>query len=147
MEKTTLKFQQLKYAYERLDEALKLKFPTPQTKIDTVVHRFEIITASLLVFLKMRLDSEAKIKVASPQEAISTARSLGIFPADERWSELIRDRNSVARSFSDENSAEIYSKIKNEYLAMIKDFIKNYATLRLLPKNHRQYLAKIKTSI
>jgi nucleotidyltransferase substrate binding protein (TIGR01987 family) len=147
MEKATYKFKRLNLAYERLEEALSLEFPTPETRNDAVIRRFEFAAESLWEFLKTRLDCEAHITVTTPPEIIRDSRATGIFPADKRWSAVIRDRIVAARVYNDKTSAEICSRVEDEYLAMFEDFIRNYATLRLLPKKDRQYLSSVKSGM
>jgi nucleotidyltransferase substrate binding protein (TIGR01987 family) len=127
MEKVNYKFEQLEKASARLDEALLLEFPTPETKADSVIRRFEFTTELFWKFLKALLDFQGHEVVASPREVIRTAKSAGVIQSDDVWIELIEDRNMTSHTYDDKKAVEIYDRIRDKYAKMFREFIENYA--------------------
>jgi nucleotidyltransferase substrate binding protein (TIGR01987 family) len=130
MDKVNYKFEQLQNASTRLDEALSLEFPTPETKTDAVIQRFEFTTELFWKFLKALLEFHKVEASQFPIEVIRTAKEKGILPADDRWALLIRDRNLTSHTYDDAKASEIYNNIKNEYAAMFRNFINDYTRTR-----------------
>jgi nucleotidyltransferase substrate binding protein (TIGR01987 family) len=129
MEKVNYKFEQLRNASARLDEALARWHEEPGDLVvqDSVIQRFEFTTELFWKFLKILLESKGHEVVASPLEVIRVAKTAGILEASDKWAELIHDRNLTSHTYDDEQATEIFNKIKDEYAAMFRDFIENYA--------------------
>jgi len=78
MEKVEYKFEQLRNAYVKLEEALALEFPTPSTKADAVIQRFEFTAELFWKFLKSLLEFKGAIVDAAPVDVIRAAKEAGI---------------------------------------------------------------------
>jgi len=126
MEKVNYKFEQFRKASDRLNEALVLEFPTPETKSDSVIQRFEFTTELFWKFLKELLEFRGHGVIPSPMEVIRTAKSANILKADDRWAELIQDRNITSHTYDDVQAMSIYVKIRDIYASMFKQFIGDY---------------------
>jgi len=126
MEKVNYKYEQLQNAYGRLAEALSLDFPTPATKADSVIQRFEFTTELFWKFLKALLDFKGVIVNASPVDVIRAAKAAGLLAADDKWITLVHDRNITSHTYDDAQAMAIYEKIKDLYANMFKQFIESY---------------------
>ena len=127
MEKVEYKFKQLQNAFTRLEEALSLEFPTPSTKVDSVIQRFEFTTELFWKFLKALLEYKGVTVNAAPIDVIRAAKVAGVLPADDQWIALVRDRNITSHTYDDAQAMAIYERVKNIYTAMFKKFIGDYA--------------------
>ena len=126
MEKVDYKFQQLRHATERLEEALSLEFPTPETKADSVIQRFEFTTELFWKFLKALLEYKGIQVNAAPIDVIMAAKTAGMLTADDRWIAAVRDRNMTSHTYDDEKAMEIYGRIRDVYVSMFKQFVEKY---------------------
>ena len=127
MEKVNYKFEQLQNAFARLEEALSLDFPTPATKADSVIQRFEFTSELFWKFLKTLLEFKGVIVIAAPVDVIRAAKAAGVLTSDDQWIALIRDRNITSHTYDDAQAMAIYDRIKNNYAIMFKQFIEEYA--------------------
>jgi nucleotidyltransferase substrate binding protein (TIGR01987 family) len=127
MDKVNYKFEQLRNAFGKLEEALSLDFPTPETKADSVIQRFEFTTELFWKFLKALLEHKGVIANATPVDVIRAAKTAGILAADDQWIALIRDRNITGHTYDEAQAIAIYDRVKNTYVAMFKQFIESYA--------------------
>ena len=128
MEKVRYKFEQLQNAAARLDEALAL--PDSPIKTDAVIQRFEFTTELFWKFLKILLEYDRVNFTPSPRETIRAAKTSGYLPSDDLWMQLIDDRNIASHTYNDTKAQEVYNNIKNNYTAMFREFINDYARTR-----------------
>jgi len=127
MEKVNYKFEQLQNSSARLEEALSLDFPTPSTKVDSVIQRFEFTTELFWKFLKALLEYKGVTVNAAPIDVIRAAKAAGILSADEQWIAIICDHGITSHIYDEARAMTIYENIKNTYAAMFKQFIEDYA--------------------
>ncbi len=130
MEKINYKFSQLQQASRRLDEALALDFPTPDTKADSVIQRFEFTAELFWKFLKAVLDFKGVEVNAAPIDVVRAAKAVGFIAADETWIDLIRDRNLTSHTYDEAQAQEIYQRIRDRYAGMFREFIEQYGQNR-----------------
>ncbi|MCL2002253.1 nucleotidyltransferase substrate binding protein [Candidatus Saccharibacteria bacterium] len=128
MEKVNYKFEQLRSASARLDEALLM--PDSAIKVDAVIQRFEFTTELFWKFLKELLESNKVEAGHFPLDVIRAAKERAILAADEKWADLIRDRNLTSHTYNEEKAQEIYSNIKDKHAAMFREFINDYNRTR-----------------
>jgi len=125
-EKVKYKFEQLHKVSARLNEALLLEFPSPETKADCCIQRFEFTTELFWRFLKVLLEFKGISVNASPVDVIREAKAAGILDADERWIALVRDRTLTSHTYDDAQAKVIYDRIRDTYANMFKVFIEHY---------------------
>ncbi len=126
MEKLNYKFDQLKSASTRLDEALVFETSDQSIKADSVIQRFEFTTELFWKFLKALLEFKGQEVSSTPVDVVRAAKSSGILEADDEWIKLIRDRNLTSHIYDEAQAAAIYARIEGTYAAMFKEFVEAY---------------------
>ncbi|MEW5692387.1 MAG: HI0074 family nucleotidyltransferase substrate-binding subunit [Candidatus Hydrogenedentota bacterium] len=99
---------------ERLKEVLLL-VKTPVIR-DSAIKRFEICFDLAWKSIKSYAKKEG-IECNSPRSAFKTAFELKLIDYDERWLEMIDDRNLTAHIYKEEYAEAIFLKL-NEYTDM-----------------------------
>ena len=108
-----------KNAVDRLEEALKE--PESEIVIDGVLHRFEFTFELAWKTIKDALEYLGLVdKTGSPREVIQLSYKQNIIEDGELWIEIMLARNSLAHIYDEQQSREIYNKIKNEYIIEFK---------------------------
>ena len=106
---------------------MALEFPTPETKADSVIQRFEFTTELFWKFLKALLDFKGVTVNASPVDVLRAAKLAGLLAADDQWIALVHDRNLTSHTYDEAQAMAIYEKIGSTYAGMFKQFIEEYA--------------------
>jgi len=103
----------------KLEEVLKLE----KTDIirDSAVKRFELCFDLAWKAIKV-FAQESGITCFSPKECFKTAFQLKLIDYEEKWLEMIADRNLFVRLYKEETAYKLYSKLF-EYAKMFKDLL------------------------
>lgn len=103
-------------AFERLKEALKEE-PT-ELVVDGVLHRFEFTFELAWKLIKYYMGI---VEITgSPRETIQNGFKQQIIEDGEEWIEMMVSRNSLAHTYDEKASREIYDKIKNQYVNLFE---------------------------
>ena len=112
--------EDLKNAISRLQEALNQENVT-DIVIDGVLHRFEFTFELAWKTMKDYLEYMGVIeKTGSPREVIKCAFQYDLIDNGEEWIEMMLDRNTLSHLYDEEESREIYTKIKEKYAILLK---------------------------
>jgi len=116
----SLIIEDFKKAINKLDEVLDMK----KTEIlrDSAIKRFELCFDLAWKSIKIC----AKIQGAecySPKACFKTAFQLKFVEYDEKWSDMVDDRNLSSHTYKIELAEEIYLKLPG-YLSLFKDLLK-----------------------
>lgn len=110
-------------ATARLQEALNVENVT-DVVIDGVLHRFEFTFELAWKTMKDYLEFVGLIqKTGSPREVLQNAYKNDLIDDGEDWIEMMLSRNTLSHLYDEEESIEIYEKIKNKYADMIEELI------------------------
>jgi nucleotidyltransferase substrate binding protein (TIGR01987 family) len=106
-------------AFERLKEALKEE-PT-ELVVDGVLHRFEFTFELAWKLIKYYMEYMGIVEITgSPRETIQNGFNQQIIEDGEEWIEMMVSRNSLAHTYDEKASREIYDKIKNQYVNLFE---------------------------
>ncbi|MDR2524270.1 MAG: nucleotidyltransferase substrate binding protein [Candidatus Nomurabacteria bacterium] len=126
MNKVEYKRQQLTRALGRLDEAIALEFPSPETKADSVIQRFEFSVELFWKYLRELLLEKGLEVNASPIDVMRVAKTAGYIKGGDEWIEMIRDRNLTSHIYDDAKAMEIYERIVAKYAPMMTKYVKKH---------------------
>jgi len=95
-------------AIERLGEVLKLE----KTEVvrDSAIKRFELCFDLAWKSIK-ELARENVIECYSPKECFKAAFQLRLIEHDERWLQMLKDRNLVVHLYKEEMAEKIYQRL------------------------------------
>ena len=112
-------------ATARLQEALNVENVT-DVVIDGALHRFEFTFELAWKTMKDYLEYVGLIqKTGSPREVLQNAYQNDLIDNGEDWIEMMLSRNTLSHLYDEDESREIYEKIKNKYEDMIEELINN----------------------
>ena len=102
---------------ERLGEVLKIE----ETEItrDSAIKRFELCFDLARKSVK-NFARENGMECYSPKECFKVAFQLKLIEHDEKWLEMVKDRNLTTHLYKEEQAEKIYQKLL-EYLEMFKN--------------------------
>ena len=102
---------------ERLGEVLKIE----ETEItrDSAIKRFELCFDLAWKSIK-NFARENGVECYSPKECFKVAFQLKLIEHDEKWLEMVKDRNLTTHLYKEEQAEKIYQKLL-EYLKMFKN--------------------------
>lgn len=102
---------------ENLEEVLKLK----KTEIirDSAIKRFELCFDLAWKSVK-NFARENGIECYSPRECFKVAFQLRLIEHDEKWLQMVKDRNLTTHLYKEKQAEKIYKKLP-EYLEMLKN--------------------------
>ena len=107
-------------ATRRLKEALQEK--ESDLMIDGVLHRFEFTFELAWKSMKDYLEYTGVIeKTGSPRETLQNAYQYNLINDGEEWINMMLARNSLSHLYDEEKSREIYAKIKEKYIKLLRD--------------------------
>lgn len=90
--------------------------------IDGILHRFEFTFELAWKTIKDYLEYLGYTeKTGSPREIIQNGYKQGIIKDGEKWIQMMLSRNSLSHIYDEKTSREIYSKILNEYIALLEN--------------------------
>lgn len=124
MDKFTEKFEKLKMAVARLEDALaeydRLKLDTIR---DGVIQRFEFCAELAWKTAREYLIEQGYAEVNSPKAVMKQAYADGLIP--DGWLELLNDRNLTSHVYDDAAAAAIFERIAQCHLPLFKKLIDN----------------------
>lgn len=90
--------------------------------IDGILHRFEFTFELAWKTIKDYLEYLGYTeKTGSPREIIQNGYKQGVIKDGEKWIQMMLSRNSLSHIYDEKTSREIYSKILNEYIALLEN--------------------------
>lgn len=90
--------------------------------IDGILHRFEFTFELAWKTIKDYLEYLGYTeKTGSPREIIQNGYKQGVIKDGEKWIQMMLSRNSLSHIYDEKTSREIYSKIFNEYIALLEN--------------------------
>lgn len=112
--------EEFENALQRLTEALE-KDSNDELYIDGTIQRFEFTFELAWKTMKDYLEYQGNtVNTGSPREVIKLAFKQGIIEDGAEWINMMLDRNSLSHLYDEESSREIYSKIKEKYIILLK---------------------------
>ncbi len=112
-----LKINRFYRALSRLDEAVSSA--EDDLDIDGAIQRFEFTVELLWKVLKGILAYHG-IECYTPRHCVKEAFRAGIIPDDEIILDMLEDRNLTSHIYNEEQSREIFERIKGVYLRFLK---------------------------
>jgi len=108
----------LKDAVKRLEEGIEKS--KDELDKDGVIQRFEfsyeILWKTLKIFLRYK-----GIEVKSPRDTFKEAFKFGLIDEEDRFLNMIEDRNKTSHIYDSETSKKIFERIKRVYIKVIKE--------------------------
>jgi len=109
----------LKSAIDRLEEVLE-KEKTSISR-DSAIKRFELCYDLAWKAIKKYAKYEG-VECNSPRSCFKEAYKLGLVEYDEKWMEMVDDRNASVHIYREEQAEEIYKELP-DYLEMFKKLL------------------------
>lgn len=110
----------LNNAIDSLEEGLLAE--VDDLRIDGVLQRFEFTFELAWKCMKDYMELEGIVlSIGSPREIIQLAFKHNIISDGEKWIEMMLSRNSLSHMYDKAMSRNIYIKIKNEYIFLLKE--------------------------
>jgi len=112
-------FKDFKKAVDNLKEVLDLK----KTEIirDSAIKRFELCFDLAWKCVKNYAKSQG-IECYSPKECLKTAFQLKLIDYEEKWLQVIEDRNLTVHLYKKEQAEQVYSKLP-EHLKLFQGLL------------------------
>ena len=112
----------MRNAVTRLQEALNEEIT--DVVIDGVLHRFEFTFELAWKTMKDKLEIMGKKeKTGSPREVLKNAFQYKLIEDGEKWIEMMLARNTLSHLYDENESREIYEKVKNEYIILFLELL------------------------
>lgn len=113
-------------ALENLKEGAMLKEPYTVVEQTGIVGLFEICFEQSWKVMKETLEEHGRFeeKIGSPRAIIKIAYQCGMILNEDGWLGLLKTRNLLAHTYSDEQSLEMIRKLKTDYLGLFEDLKK-----------------------
>lgn len=93
-------------------------------RIDGVLQRFEFTFELAWKCMKDYLELEGIVSsIGSPREIIQLAYKHNIIDNGDVWIDMMLSRNSLSHMYDENISRDIYDKIKDEYIVLLKKLI------------------------
>lgn len=93
-------------------------------RIDGVLQRFEFTFELAWKCMKDYLELEGIVSsIGSPREIIQLAYKHNIIDNGDVWIDMMLSRNSLSHIYDENISRDIYDKIKDEYIVLLKKLI------------------------
>jgi len=112
--------EDFKKSIERLEEVLSLE----KTNInrDSAIKRFELCFGLCWKVIKNYAAKEG-VECNSPRSCFKTAFQLNLISYDEKWMEMIEDRNLTTHIYKEQYANEVYSRLP-DYLELFKGLLR-----------------------
>ena len=120
-----LVLEDLENTITRLEEAVKLK----KTDIvrDSAIKRFELCFDLAWKNIQIYARKEG-MDCHSPRGCIKTAFQLNLIEYDERWLEMLEDRNLTVHMYKENIAEEVYGRLPS-YIFLLKGLIQKLSNL------------------
>lgn len=93
-------------------------------RIDGVLQRFEFTFELAWKCMKDYLELEGIVSsIGTPREIIQLAYKHNIIDNGDVWIDMMLSRNSLSHMYDENISRDIYDKIKDEYIVLLKKLI------------------------
>lgn len=117
MEKLSVKYTNLKNAYQRLLEAIK-EYNVTHSEIvrDGVIQRFEFTCELAWKTVREFLLDQGFVDINSPKAVMKQAFAYGMIRNEQAWIQLLNDRNLTAHIYDSNTAAEIYQRIVDSHV-------------------------------
>jgi len=123
------RFENFEKSFLLLKNAIDIKNPSIIEKAG-IIQFFEITFELSWKLMKDYLEYLG-YQVKSPREAIKTAYSIELINNGDKWLKMLMDRNLTTHTYDEDNSEEIYEKIKNDYFSLLKDLHEKFKDICL----------------
>ncbi len=110
-------FEDFERSIQKIQEVLKLE----KTDIirDSAIKRFEICFD--LAWKSIKLHAKTKgIECYSPRDCFKTAFQLKLIDHNEKWLDMIKDRNLTAHLYEEQYADQVYSRL-SDYLGLFQE--------------------------
>ena len=105
----------LQKLHEAIEETNSVKC---SIRRDGTIHRFELTTELAWKTIREYLLAMEVSDINSPRAVMKEAFSNDIITEEEKWIQILRDRNSTSHIYDQEEADEIYSRIANEHIIL-----------------------------
>jgi nucleotidyltransferase substrate binding protein (TIGR01987 family) len=127
--------KELDYSLEKLKKALsKLKAGVDEAsnelQKDGVIQRFEFTFELLWKTLKIFL-REKGIDTRTPKDSLKEAFRIGWINDEETFSQMLEDRNKMSHVYEETKAAEIFERIKSQYVHRLEAVFQNLKSIKL----------------
>lgn len=111
------KFDNFCKSLSNLREGLQLEEPYSVVERTGIIGLFEICFEQAWKLMKAVLEEHGRTidRVGSPKVVIQLAYQSGMINDSEQWLSLLRDRNILAHTYSDEDSLAVIRTLKTDY--------------------------------
>lgn len=113
------KFEDYKNAYDRLTEGLKME-TTSSIIMDGVIQRFEFTFELSWKLMKAYLEYQGFEETKSPRSTIRLAYQNNLIDDGDSWIDMMVDRNKTSHIYDENQTKEIYNKIKEKHHSRLK---------------------------
>ena len=105
---------------------MKLNEPYSIVEQTGIVGLFEICFEQSWKLVKEVLEQHGRFedKIGSPRALIKTAFQCGMISDEEQWLELLKTRNVLAHTYSDEQTLNVIRSLKEKYIFAFDDLKK-----------------------
>ena len=120
------KYNNFYKALANLHEGVKLNEPYSIVEQTGIVGLFEICFEQSWKLMKEVLEQHGRFedKIGSPRALIKTAFQCGMISDEEQWLELLKTRNVLAHTYSDEQTLNVIRSLKEKYIFAFDDLKK-----------------------
>jgi nucleotidyltransferase substrate binding protein (TIGR01987 family) len=118
----TKKYENFCKALANLEEGIKLSEPYTVVEQTGIVALFEICFEQSWKVMKAVLEDHGRTeeKIGSPRGIIKLAYQCKMLSDSEGWLKLLEARNILAHTYSDEQSLNVISSLKVEYIELFR---------------------------
>ena len=123
------RFENFEKSFLLLKKAIDIKNPSIIEKAG-IIQFFEITFELSWKLMKDYLEYLG-YQIKSPREAIKTAYSIELINNGDKWLKMLMDRNLTTHTYDEDNSEEVYEKIKNDYFSLLENLYKKFKKICL----------------
>lgn len=121
MDKFAVKLENYRKAVSRLAEGItEAETNGSLTLRDGVIQRFEFTTELAWKSAREYLLSEGETGINSPKPVMRTALRTSLIADEQGWIKILDDRNATSHMYDEEQTEEIFERIKTEHIALFK---------------------------
>ena len=117
------KYDNFSKALMNLQEGLKLEEPYSIIEQTGIVGLFEICFEQSWKLMKAVLEEHGRFdeKIGSPKAILKIAYQCNMIADDTIWLEILKARNTLAHTYSDEEALAVIRKLKEKYIYVFLD--------------------------
>ena len=117
------KYENFSKALMNLQEGLKLEEPYSIIEQTGIVGLFEICFEQSWKLMKAVLEEHGRFeeKIGSPKAILKIAYQCNMIADDTIWLEILKARNTLAHTYSDEEALSVIRKVKEKYIYAFLD--------------------------